>query len=103
MAIAELTVFDRMVTAAIIRHNESSVGLSFVPNVVRDLMGNPMFRNEHRPELRKRIFETLISLARLGVIELRTDAGLGRFTRDELANAPPAPQSSFYLYTRVFL
>ena len=69
--------------------NSSSIGLAFVP----DIIGT--YKNK---EAAKRI---LLNAARIGLIELRPDGGLGRFSQNELDLAPPGPQGSYLLWVRI--
>lgn len=80
---------ERSVLAAIRKHTHRTVGLAFVPDVVRGLP---------RPTETKRV---LIELAQAGKVELRPDAGLGRFKQVELDNAPDGPQGSKLLWARL--
>jgi hypothetical protein len=69
----------------------SSVSLAFVPTIV-----------ERFPEMTpEQVGNHLIQLCREGLIELRCDSGLGRFTRAELEVCPKGPDDSRMLWARV--
>jgi hypothetical protein len=66
----------------------SSIGLAFVPDIVTHVAD---------PEQAK---QALLRACKLGFIELRPDAGLGRYTQTELDAAPDGPQGSKLLWAR---
>lgn len=70
----------------------ASVGLAFVADAVRGL--------EARVS-RARIHERLIALDRGKKIELRPEAGVGRFTAEELERCPPGPRGFFLVWARL--
>ena len=69
---------------------DPTIGLAFVPRIVA----------ESRLSVR-RAHEILIDLALRGQIELRPDAGATRFSDAELDAAPPGPDGSRLLWTRL--
>jgi hypothetical protein len=72
-------------------HVDPAVGLAFVPTVVLELP----------PIHRMAALAAIKRSAVAGLIELRPDGGLGRFTQVELDAAPAAWDGSSLLWARV--
>jgi hypothetical protein len=70
----------------------ASVGLAFVPEAVSAL---------ERHASRAEVHEALLALHASGAVELRGEAGVGRFTADELDRCPPGPQGLRLVWARL--
>jgi hypothetical protein len=84
---------DRVVLAAARATLDRSVGLSFVPAAVQRL--------EEAGYGRGVVHEALLRLARQGGIELRPEAGVGRFSQEELDRCPPGPRGTRLVWARL--
>ncbi len=69
----------------------TKVGMSFVPDTVQRL---------EEKYARGRIHEVMLAMARRRVIELQAEAGLGRFSREEIDRAPPGPRGFSLVWGR---
>lgn len=82
---------DSWAVEQVAAHMTANVGLAFIPSIVCELPPN------HRgPAL-----EAIKRAAVAGLIELRPDGGLGRFTQAELDAAPTAWDGSSLLWARL--
>lgn len=82
---------DSWVVEQVASHITPNVGLSFVPTIVCEL-----------PKIhRARALDAIRRAAIAGLIELRPDGGLGRFTQAELDAAPLAWDGASLLWARV--
>jgi hypothetical protein len=70
---------------------DKRVGLAFVPRVLEHV----------QPGDRWPAKLALLRAAELGLIELRPDGGLGRFTQAELDAAPDGPEGSKLMWARL--
>lgn len=70
----------------------ASVGLAFVPAAVEQLEAS---------HPRGAIHEALLSLNKTQRIELRPEAGRGRFSREELERCPPGPRGFSLVWARL--
>ena len=88
---------DSWVVEQIQLHTTGSVGLTFIPTVVLELPPT------HRESAKRAIVRAAVD----GLIELRPDGGLGRFTQLELDAAPAViipgmfPDGTRWLWARV--
>lgn len=69
-------------------YTEASTGLAYVPSM---MIGVTDLEAAHK---------ALLNAARMGLVELRPDSG-SRFSRGELALAPPGPEGSRLLWARL--
>lgn len=82
---------DSWVVEQIAGHNNPAVGLTFVPAFVLEL-----------PTIHRAAALVAVKRAAVaGLIELRPDGGLGRFTQAELDAAPAAWDGNSLLWARV--
>jgi hypothetical protein len=81
-----------IVVAELARSTDPSVGLGFVPTVVRALQAENSVKD---------LQTALLEAVTKGQIELRPDAGLGRFSQEELDLCPPGPEGSRLAWARV--
>jgi len=81
--------FETVDVVDLVEANLTSIGLAFVPEVLAGATDAT------------RAKASLIRAARMGLIELRPDAGLGRYTQAELDAAPDGPQGSKLMWARL--
>jgi len=81
--------FETVEIVDLVAEHTGSIGLAFVPDVVA---GAVDIRAAHR---------ALLAAANAGLIELRADSGLGRYTKAELESSPPGPDGSRLLWARL--
>jgi hypothetical protein len=85
----QVRVDNVFITDLVEANVDERVGLAFVPNVLESVTNKAEGKR------------ALVRAYELGLLELRPDGGLGRFTQAELDACPDGPQGSRLMWARL--